>query len=204
MTRTVEFCFDIVSPASYIAWHVIPKIAAAAGAKLIYTPVFLGGIMQATGNRPPGTVEAKRHWMTADLTRWAGLYGLPYRRNEIFPQNTLAVMRGALAYRDEPVFRAYGDRLFHAMHVENAEIQKPETLMRLLAPLGIAPDDFMARTQDPAIKQELTANTERAVARGAFGAPTFFVGETMHFGQDRLWMVAEDLGVNIHAALGEG
>ena len=203
MTKSVEFCFDIVSPASYIAWHVIPKIAKAAGAELIYTPVFLGGIMQATGNRPPGEVAAKKAWMNRDLTRWAGLYGLPFKRNETFPQNTLAVMRGAVAYGDDPRFRAYGDALMRAMHVDNEVIQDPETLARLLKPLGFDPAEFMARTQDPAVKDRLKANSEDAVARGVFGAPTFFVGEAMHFGQDRLWMVAEDLGVNLHEAVGD-
>ena len=204
MTKSVEFCFDIVSPAAYIAWHVIPKIAAAAGAELIYTPIFLGGVMQATGNRPPGEVAAKKAWMNRDLTRWAGLYGLPFRRNETFPQMTLTVMRGAVAYLDDPRFRAYGDTLYKAMHADNEVIQEPETLVRLLGPLGFEAEEFMARVSDPAVKETLKANTERAVERGMFGAPTFFVGEAMHFGQDRLWMVAEDLGVNIHEAMGDG
>ena len=203
MTKTLELCFDVVSPAAYIAWDVTHRIAEAAGADLICTPIFLGGVMQATGNRPPGTVAAKKAWMNRDLARWAGLYGLSFRRNDKHPQNTLAVMRGALAWQDAPIFRDYVATLFRAMHAENEDLEDPATLVRLLTPLGITAEDFMARTQDPGIKAGLKANTERAVERGMFGAPTFFVGDQMHFGQDRLWMVAEDLGVSIHDALGQ-
>lgn len=201
MNKSVEFCFDIVSPAAYIAWHVLPRIADLAGAEIIYTPVFLGGIMQAVDNRPPGTVKAKGKWMTGDLSRYAARYGLPFKRNETFPQNTLAVMRGAVAYQRDPHFRAYGDALYRALHVDNEVIQEPDTLGRILAPLGIDPSEFLEQVQNPGIKEKLKSNTAYAVERGVFGAPTFFVGDNMHFGQDRLWMVAEDLGVDIRSVL---
>ncbi|MEM7745557.1 MAG: 2-hydroxychromene-2-carboxylate isomerase [Pseudomonadota bacterium] len=201
MSKTVEFCFDVISPASYIAWHVLPKIAKAAGADLVLTPVFLGGIMQAVDNRPPGTVKAKGAWMRRDLTRWASLYGLPYRRNDTFPQNTLHLMRGCVAFADRPMLQAYVDAAFKALHVDNRNVQTPEGMVAVLQAAGIAPDTFQAAIQDPTVKDKLKANTEDAVARGAFGAPTFFVNGELQFGQDRLWMVAEDLGVNIHAAL---
>ncbi|MEO1494989.1 MAG: 2-hydroxychromene-2-carboxylate isomerase [Pseudomonadota bacterium] len=204
MVKTVEFLFDVVSPASYFAWHVVPKIAAAAGAELVYTPVLLGGVMQATGNRPPGTVDAKARWMAQDLQRWAALYGLAYTRNAIFPQKTITVMRGMVALHGTPAFHTLGDALFRAMHVENREIQDPQVLAEILTGIGIDAEAFMAEASDQAVKDRLTANTEDAVARGMFGAPTFFVGDQMHFGQDRMWMVAEDLGTSIHAAMGEG
>lgn len=200
MSKTVEFCFDIVSPAAYIAWHVLPKIAEKAGAEIVYTPIFLGGLMETSGNRPPATVPNKGKWMNADLTRWAGLYGLEFRRNDKFPQMTLHHMRGALALLGDEKFRAYGDRLYRALHVENEVIDDPANMARLLGEVSIDPQDFMARIGDPAIKDKLKENTQGAFERGAFGAPTFFVGDNMHFGQDRLWMVAEDLGTTIHDA----
>jgi len=200
MTKTVEFCFDIVSPASYIAWHVLPGIAEAAGAEIVYTPVFLGGVMKATGNAPPGTVEAKGAWMKRDLARWAALRGLPYRRNDVFPQNTLTAMRGCVAYLDRPMFRAYADAMFRAMHVDNLDIQDAARLAPVLESVGIRADDFERDVGDQAVKDRLKANTEEAVARGVFGTPTFFVDGVLQFGQDRLWMVAEDLGVDIHAS----
>ncbi len=200
MTKTVEFCFDIVSPAAYIAWHVLPRITKRAGAEIKYTPIFLGGLMQASGNQPPGTVPNKGQWMNNDLARWCALYDLDFQRNEKFPQMTLHHMRGAVALLDDEKFEAYVTRLYRALHVENQVIDDPANMAKLLMELDIDPQEFMARIGDPAIKDKLKENTESAHARGAFGAPTFFVGDTMHFGQDRLWMVAEDLGTSIHDA----
>ena len=202
MTKTVECLFDIVSPAAYMAWHVLPRIADAAGASLVWTPVFLGGVMQASGNRPPGTVPAKGAWMARDLARWARVYGLDYNRNSVHPQMTLTAMRGMLAYQDSARFRPLGDGLFNAMFIEDREVQDPATLTDIVTAAGIEPAEFQTRTSDPALKDRLKANTGDAVARGMFGAPTMFVGEVMHFGQDRLWMVAEDLGVDLREVLG--
>ena len=202
MTKTVELCFDVISPAAYIAWHILPKIAEKAGAEVIYTPMFLGGVMQATGNRPPGTVAAKGAWMQQDFARWCKMYGLPYQRNSVFPQMTLTHMRGAIAYQDQPVFRDYVSAMFKALHQDDLDIQQPEVMAPILTGLGIDPQEFMARAGDQAVKDKLKANTDGAVERGVFGAPSFFVGDTMHWGQDRMFMVAEDLGVSIHDALG--
>ena len=201
MTKTLEFLFDIVSPASHLAWPIVPKIAASAGAELIYTPVLLGGVMQATGNRPPGTVAAKGRWMGQDLARWAGHYGVTYRRNDVFPQMTIMPMRGALALLGTPGFMPFVEAFLKALHVDNLVVEDEAVIGGVLEGLGLDPSDMLARTQDPAIKERLKTNTEDAVARGMFGAPTFFIGETMHFGQDRLWMVAEDLGVDLRDVL---
>jgi len=201
MTRKVEFCFDVVSPAAYIAWHVLPRVARAARAEIAYTPMFLGGLMQAAGNAPPMTVPNKGAWMARDVPRWCAKYAIPYERNETFPQMTLPHMRLAVALQGTDLFRPVLDRLYAAMHAENLVIQDGQVLAGLLAPFGITPEDFKAKTGDPAVKDRLKANTEGVHARGGFGAPTFFVGGNMHFGQDRLWMVAEDLGTTIEAAL---
>jgi 2-hydroxychromene-2-carboxylate isomerase len=195
MAKTVEFLFDFVSPTSYLAYAVLPKIIERAEAHATWTPVLLGGVMQATGNRPPGTVESKARWMRADLGRWVARYGIPFRRNPHFPFNTLAVLRGAVAYMDDPVIRPYCDAMFRAAWVEGRDLSDPAEIAAVLETLGMDPDFFDERIADPAVKDRLKANTEGAVARGVFGAPTFFVGEAMHFGQDRLWMVAEELGI---------
>ena len=197
MSKTVEFCFDIVSPAAYIAWQVLPRIAESAGAEIVYRPIFLGGLMEAAGNRPPMTCPNKGKWMGGDLARWAAKYGIDYRRNDKFPQMTLHHMRGAVALQDEPVFVPYVSRMYRAIHAENQVIDDPANMAKLLAEVGVDGQDFMARIGDQAIKDRLKANTDSVCQRGGFGAPTFFIGETMHFGQDRLWMVAEDLGTTL-------
>lgn len=195
MPKTVEFLFDFVSPASYLAYMALPKIIDRADASVIWEPVFLGGIMQATGNRPPGTVDAKARWMAADTERWARHYGIPYRRNSAFPVNTLAILRGAVAFMDDPLIRPYCDAMFNAMWVEDRDISQRAEIDAVLDTLGMDPEVFHERIAEQEIKDRLKANTEDAVARGVFGAPTFFVGDNMHFGQDRLWMVGEDLGI---------
>ncbi|MEM7211513.1 MAG: DsbA family protein, partial [Pseudomonadota bacterium] len=121
-----------------------------------------------------------------------------------FPQMTLTHMRGAVALLGDDKFRPYCDTLFKALHVDNKDIQQQDVIVELLGPLNLATPDFMARIGEQEIKDQLKANTQEAVDRGAFGAPTFFVGENMHFGQDRLFMVAEDLGTSIHEALKDG
>lgn len=193
--QTVEFLFDFVSPTSYLAYMVLPRVVDRAEAGVKWTPVFLGGIMQATGNRPPGSVESKGRWMEADLHRWVEHYGIPFKRNSNFPVNTLAVLRGAIAYMEDPVIRPYCDAMFHAMWVDDRNLADPAEVDAVVESLGIEVDVFNERIADPAVKDQLRANTDGAVARGVFGAPTFFVGEKMHFGQDRLWMVGEDLGI---------
>ncbi|MEM7059199.1 MAG: 2-hydroxychromene-2-carboxylate isomerase [Pseudomonadota bacterium] len=203
MTKTVELCFDVISPAAYIAWNILPKIAEAAGAEIQYTPIFLGGVMQATGNRPPGTVAAKGAWMNRDFARWCEMYELPYKRNSVFPQMTLTAMRGAVAYQEQPVFLDYITALYRALHEEDRDIQQPEVMGEILGDLGIDGTEFMARIGDQSIKDKLKTNTENAVERGVFGAPSFFIGDTMHWGQDRLFMVAQDLGTSIHDALAD-
>lgn len=196
MSKSVEFLFDFVSPTSYLAYMVLPKIIdRAEEAYVTWTPVFLGGIMQATGNRPPGTVDAKGRWMAADMARWVEHYRIPYRRNAAFPVNTLTVLRGAVAYLDDPVIRYYCDAMFQAMWVEDRDLSQKAEIDAVLEKVGIDPRIFHERVAEPAVKERLKANTEDAVARGVFGAPTFFVAGNMHFGQDRLWMVAEDLGI---------
>lgn len=193
--KTVEFLFDFVSPTSYLACSVLPKIIDRAGAMVTWTPVFLGGIMQATDNRPPGTIESKGRWMRADMERWVAHYGIPFRRNSHFPFNSLTALRGVIAYKDDPVIRPYCDAMFRAAWVEDRNLADPAEIAAVLDTVCIDPDLFYERIAEQAVKDELKENTDGAVARGVFGAPTFFIGDAMHFGQDRLWMVAEDLGV---------
>jgi 2-hydroxychromene-2-carboxylate isomerase len=200
MSKTVEFLFDFVSPTSYLAYMVLPKIIDRADAMVTWTPILLGGIMQSTGNRPPGTVENKGRWMRADLERWLAHYGIPFKRNSHFPFNSLVALRGAVAYMDDPVIRPYCDAMFRAAWVEDRNLGERDEIGAVVDSLGIEPDFFRERIADQAVKDKLKANTEGAADRGVFGAPTFFVGDNMHFGQDRMWMVAEDLGIPVAEA----
>ena len=194
-TRTIEFFFDFGSPTTYLAHTQLPRIAAEAGAQLVYRPMLLGGVFKATGNASPVSVPAKGRWMGQDIARWAQRYGVPFAFNPHFPINTLTLMRGAvgLQLRQPALFTRYVDLVFNAMWAQPRDLGQPAEVAAVLAPLGITPDAFMALVGDAEVKAALIANTDQAVARGVFGAPTCFVGEAMFFGQDRLDFVREAL-----------
>lgn len=191
MQKTVEFIFDVGSPYSYLAYHHLPKIASARGAKVVWTPVLLGGIFQATGNRSPVETPAKGLHLRTDLLRWADAYGVHYADNPHFPINTLTLMRGAIAMqmRGEEALQSYLSAVFTAMFDQPQNLGDPAVLGQVLQTAGIAPRDLLEQTQSQAVKDQLKANTEQAIQRGVFGAPTFFVGDAMYWGQDRLHFV---------------
>jgi 2-hydroxychromene-2-carboxylate isomerase len=195
MTATVECFFDFGSPTSYLAWTQLPRIAAAAGARVDWRPMLLGGVFKATGNTSPVLVAAKGRWMGTDIARWATRWGVPFRFNPHFPINTLTLMRGAagLQMRRPEVFERYLATIYEAMWKEPANVGDPGVLAATLAAAGFDADAFAALVADPEVKAKLVTTTEEAVARGVFGAPTCFVGEAMFFGQDRLDFVAEAL-----------
>jgi 2-hydroxychromene-2-carboxylate isomerase len=193
MTKTVEFLFDFGSPASYLAYKALPAVAARTGAEVVWRPVLLGGVFKATGNASPATVPAKGAWMNADLARWAARRGTPFTRNPHFPINTLHLMRGAAGLAGDPRFAAYLEAVFDAMWQEPRNLGDPAEMGPVLARAGVTGDEFLRFQADEAVKARLKADTEAAVARGMFGAPTFFVGGEMFFGQDRLDFVEEAL-----------
>ena len=195
MNKTVEFFFDVGSPTAYLAWTQLPKLCAETGATLVYQAMLLGAVFQATGNVSPAAVPVKGSYMTADLTRFAKRYGVPFAHNPSFPINTLLLMRGAVGVqrRWPERFDTYLKAVFSALWVEQKNLGDPAVLMATLAAAGFDPAAMQALVAEPLVKDLLRANTEAAVARGVFGAPTMFVGETMFFGQDRLDFVREAL-----------
>jgi 2-hydroxychromene-2-carboxylate isomerase len=181
MTKTVEFFFDFGSPTTYLAWTQLPAICAATEAALRYRPMLLGGVFQATGNGSPVTVPAKGRYMLADLQRYARRYGVPMQFNPHFPVNTLVMMRGAmgLQLRDPAHFDAYLSAMFRAMWVDARNMGDPTNVAQVLTGAGFDPPALLALTAEQEVKDALKASTEEAVRRGAFGAPTIFVGEDM-------------------------
>ena len=195
MTKAVEFYFDVGSPASYLAWTQLPEIAQQARSEVEYRPFLLGGVFQATGNRSPMEVPAKGQYMQDDLQRYARRYGVPFRHNPHFPINTLMLMRGALGLqmREPDRMVPYVDAVFRAIWVDAKNMNDPAVVGAVLQLAGFALVKLLALTADPAVKDQLKVVTQEAVARGVFGAPTFFVGDQMFWGQDRLEFVKEAL-----------
>ena len=193
MSKTIEFFFDFGSPTTYLAHTQLPRIAREAGAALVYRPMLLGGVFKATGNASPVMGPAKGRWMGQDIARWARRWGVPFTFNPHFPINTLTLMRGAvgLQMRQPERFTRYVDTVFEAMWVTPRNLGDAAVLATVLAEAGFDAGALMTLVTDTEVKAKLVANTEEAVARGAFGAPSCFVGEQLFFGQDRLDFVRE-------------
>ena len=195
MSKSVEFYFDFGSPTSYLAYTQLPGICAETGAELVYRPVLLGGVFQATGNASPIAVPAKGRYTLIDMTRFARRYGVPMKMNPHFPINTLTLMRAAtgIQLRQPERFEALLACVFKGMWVDALNLGDPAVLGPRLAEAGFDPQALLALTAEQDVKDALKANTEAAIKRGMFGAPTFFVGNEMFFGQDRLDFVREAL-----------
>ncbi|MBD9632994.1 MULTISPECIES: 2-hydroxychromene-2-carboxylate isomerase [unclassified Pseudomonas] len=195
MSKSVEFYFDFGSPTSYLAYTQLPAICAEAGAGLVYRPVLLGGVFQATGNASPIAIPAKGRYTMIDMLRFARRYGVPLKMNPYFPINTLTLMRAAtgVQLRQPERFDALLACVFKGMWVDALNLGDPAVLGPLLAEAGFDPQALLALTAEQEVKDALKANTEAAIKRGMFGAPTMFVGDEMFFGQDRLDFVREAL-----------
>ena len=189
---SIEFFFDYGSPASYLAYTQMPGLAERTGATVIYRPMLLGGVFKATGNQSPINIPAKGAWLMGDLARFARRYGVPYVRNRHFPINTLNLMRGAIAAETDGRLIPYSDAMFRAIWADQKRMEDPIVIAEVLRAAGFDPAGMLAAIQQQDVKDKLKAVTEEAVSRGVFGAPTFFIGKEMFFGQDRLDFVEEE------------
>ncbi|HEK1691265.1 DSBA oxidoreductase [Pseudomonas putida] len=195
MSKTVEFFFDLGSPASYLAWTQLPALCARHGAALRYRPMLLGGVFQATGNASPVMIPAKGRYMFTDLARFAARYGVPFGLPPGFPINTLALMRGLVGMQLHAPerFEALLAALFNGLWAQRRNLGDAAVLEQVLAEAGFTAAEFQVLTGDAEVKAALKQATEEAVERGVFGAPTCFVDGQMYFGQDRLDFVADAL-----------
>jgi 2-hydroxychromene-2-carboxylate isomerase len=192
----VEFHFDFGSPNAYLAHVVIPEIERRTDAKFEYVPVLLGGVFKLTNNRSPAEslagIKNKPEYERLETERFIKRHGITrYQRNPFFPVNTLAIMRGAVAAQRLGVFARYVDEIYRHMWAEPKKMDDPDVLRAALAESTIEIEPLLALTQTAEVKDELRTNTERSVARGTFGSPTFFVGDEIFFGKDRLRDVEE-------------
>jgi 2-hydroxychromene-2-carboxylate isomerase len=191
MPHPIEFLFDVGSPTAYLAWHRLKGVAARTGATLVPVPILLGGVFKSTGGMPPGAVAAKGRWMNEDMQRWAARDGRSLAMNPFFPVNTITMMRILAGLQGDERFEAVADTLFAGMWLHGRNMADAEVVAATLTDAGHDAAALMALAQSPEAKQQLLTNTEAAVARGVFGAPTCFVNGQMHFGQDRIdWVEA--------------
>lgn len=197
MAKTLEMLIDVVSPNAYLAWWPMKDVVARSGAELVLTPVFLGGIMQATGNQPPlirdAPVKGKVEYMKLEIARFIARHGLDkFAMNPAFPFKSLLPQRMLLAV--DGAERAHlAEYLLQAVWERGLDGSDAEALAGELAAGGFDAAALSAAAEDAAVKQRLADNTTAAVERGAFGIPTWFVGEEMFFGKERLGQIEDEL-----------
>lgn len=196
MSATIEFIFDFGSPNAYLAYRALPPILARTGARLVINPCLLGGIFKATGNQAPivafAAVKGKLEYQMLEIRRFVARHRLDkFRLNPHFPVNTLMLMRGLIAARDAGVEDAYLEMGLKGLWEEGLKLDDPEILARRIDAAALDSKSLLAAAQTDRVKLKLADNTAAAVARGVFGIPTFFVGDDMFFGKDRLGQVEE-------------
>lgn len=198
MPKSVELIFDFVSPNAYLIWQPLQDIAARHGAEIVVTPVFLGGMHKLTGNAPPfvrdAEVKGKNAYAMLEMNRFISKHGLSrFKMNPKFPFNSVTLQRMLLSLEGNDQIR-FIEALLPAIWENGLDVADNDAVAAVLTSAGFDAAALSAKTQDPAIKQVLIDNTEKAVERGVFGIPTFFVGTEMFFGKERLGQIEEMVG----------
>ena len=198
MSLDIEFHYDFGSPNTYFCHRLIPGIEERTGAQITYWPVLLGGIFKATNNRPPmeqfAEVDNKKEYQALEMERYIARHQFSdYRFNPHFPVNTIHLMRGAVFASHHDFYERYIEAMYRCMWEQGKNMADPEVIAEASHEHGLPADDIVSAMQDPEIKQELIDKTSRSVERGAFGSPTFFVGDEMFFGKDRLLELEEEI-----------
>jgi len=193
--KTFEFWYDFGSTATYLAWTQLAALEAGTGAKAVWKPMLLGAVFQAAGNQSPANIPAKGKYIFADFARFAKRYGVTLNRNPYFPINTLLLMRIAvvLQMKGDARFLDYCHAAFNSIWVESLNMTDPVVAAEVIGRAGFDAQALIALASEQSTKDALKAATQAAVDRGIFGAPTFFVGEQMFWGQDRMDFVKEAL-----------
>jgi len=202
--KKVEFHFDFGSPNAYLSHLVIPEIERRTSVKFEYVPVLLGGVFKLTNNRSPAEslagIKNKPQYERLETQRFIKRHAITrFQGNPYFPVNTLVLMRGAIAARGLGIFERYVDEIYRHMWADPKKLDDAEVLRAALAESGLDGERILALTQTADVKNELLANTQRSVERGTFGSPTFFVGDEIFFGKDRLRDVEEAIATYTNA-----
>lgn len=198
MSVKVEFHFDFGSPNAYFAHRVVPAIESRTGAEFEYVPVLLGGVFKLTGNVSPAIslqgIKNKPEYQTLETKRFLARHAIEdFQFNPHFPVNTLQIMRGAIVAQGEGFFDRYIDEVFRHLWVAARKMDDPSVIASALEESGLDAMGIQEGSQAPEVKAKLLTNTEASVARGVFGSPSFFVGDELFFGKDRLEEVEREI-----------
>jgi 2-hydroxychromene-2-carboxylate isomerase len=197
MTKTIELIFDFVSPNAYLVWQPLRAVAARQGAQVKITPAFLGGMHKLTGNAPPfirdAEVKGKNDYASLEMQRFIAKHGLHrFKMNPKFPFNSINLLRMLVSLPGDDQIK-FIDAMTPAIWEQELDVSDATAVAAVLTKAGFDAESLAAKAQDPAIKQAVIDNTEKAVERGTFGIPTFFIGKEMFFGKERLGQIEEML-----------
>jgi 2-hydroxychromene-2-carboxylate isomerase len=198
MSVSIEFHFDFGSPNAYLCHLVIPDLEKRTGEHVEYVPILLGGVFKATNNVSPAIslqgIKNKGEYQALEIQRFLVRYGITdFARNPFFPVNTLKIMRGAIAAQRLDCFDRYVAEVYRHMWAEPKKMDDPDVIRAAFEESELPADALVSGMQDPSVKAQLIANTDDAVARGVFGSPSFFVGDELFFGKDRLREIEEEI-----------
>jgi 2-hydroxychromene-2-carboxylate isomerase len=194
VSKTLDFIFDFASPNAYLANAVLAPLAQKHGATIRYIPCLLGGIFKLTGNSAPfvafGPIKGKLAYEMLETRRFIAAHGLSkFKMNPHFPINTLHIMRGLVAAQKLNIADAYMAVILTAMWEEGLNLGDPTVIAQTLTAGGLDSTTILERSQSQPVKDELAANTQNAVERGVFGIPSFFVGDELFFGKERIGQI---------------
>jgi 2-hydroxychromene-2-carboxylate isomerase len=198
MSVSIEFHFDFGSPNAYLCHLVIPDLEKRTGERVEYVPILLGGVFKATNNVSPAIslqgIKNKGEYQALETQRFLVRYGITdFARNPFFPVNTLSIMRGAIAAQRLDCFDRYVGEIYRHMWAEPKKMDDLDVIRAAFEESELPADALISGMQDPSVKAQLIANTDDAVTRGVFGSPSFFVGDELFFGKDRLREIEEEI-----------
>lgn len=191
----VEFFFDIASPYSYMAATRIDALEEQTAAEVQWRPFLLGGVLKSTGNSPPAQVPAKAKYMLADLNRWAERYEVPFEMPGNFPLNTISTQRALVAAdrQEGAAMVPLAEEVYRAYWAQGRDVSDASVIEEIADDIGMDGGAIVEAIDTPAVKEKLEENSDEAVERGAFGAPSFFIGDELFWGNDRLSFVREEV-----------
>ncbi|WP_374443247.1 2-hydroxychromene-2-carboxylate isomerase [Pseudomonas panipatensis] len=190
MSRTVEFFFDFVSPYSYLAYSQLDSLQA----DISLRPMHVLSVMKAVGNTPTTvTCTAKGRYAGADLARWARRYGVEVKRPDMRAMNNAACARAVLAAPSSEIARQITTALFNACWRDGQTLTTTAEVLCVLEAAGIETASLAGQIDAPETLERLEKNNQEAADRGVFGAPSFLLGDSLFFGNDRLDFVREHL-----------
>lgn len=195
---TLDFYFDVASPNVYLCHKVLPQLQANTTVEINYIPCLLGGIFKATNNQPPmmayASIRHKMNYEMLELRRFVAKHKLSkFKANPHFPVNSLMVMRGAIVSQKLGCLEQYAEVMLNAMWEQGLKLDDLAIIEKVLRDAKLDSDAILADIAAADTKQQLIDNTNQAVERGVFGLPSFFIGEEMWFGKERIRDIEEYL-----------